>query len=151
MKHLLTLLVFISTSLMADETLVPLKDYTTNKPNWQSNAYEIYYVATRCALATHAAYEEMLKHNKEEALDRLHDRGYNMAVNAVLYLEENTNKAFYFSIYEEQKLESLFSFYQDEAKKSYIENNKFKGIIGSDIITCDGYESFYHSLVQWVV
>ena len=151
MKHLLTLLVFISTSLMADETLVPLKDYTTNKPNWQSNAYEIYYVATRCALATHAAYEEMLKHNKEEALDRLHDRGYNMAVNAVLYLEENTNKAFYFSIYEEQKLESLFSFYQDEAKQNYIENNKFKGIIGSDIITCDGYEGFYDGLVRRAV
>ena len=151
MKHLLTLLLFISTSVMAYEKLDPLKDYITNRPNWQSNAYEIYYVASRCAFVTQAAYEEMLKHNDEKVLDRIHDRGYNMVVNAILYLEENTNDALYLSIYEEQKLEVILSFYQHEAEKSYIENNKFKGIIGSDIHTCNSYEGFYDGLVRRAV
>ena len=151
MKKLLLLLFLIPNLVMAQEKIVPVAEYTASNTDWQSNLYDIYYVACRCGFAYQAAYEEMQKHNEDEVDTSLHDRGYVMMMSMADYVYEhgegiaNHQKAF------ENQMEAIFAFYQHEAAKSYIENNQFTGIIEKDISTCKDYESFYDSLVQRAV
>ena len=151
MKKLLLLLFLIPNLVMAQEKIVPVAEYTASNTDWQSNLYDVYYVACRCGFAYQAAYEEMQKHNEDEVDTSLHDRGYVMMMNMADYVYEhgasiaNHQKAF------ENQMEAILAFYQYEASKSYIKNNKFNGIIGKDISTCKDYESFYDGLVKKVV
>ena len=151
MKKLLLILLLIPNLVMAQEKIVPVAEYTASNTDWQSNLYDIYYVACRCGFAYQAAYEEMQKHSEDEVDTSLHDRGYVMVMSMADYVYEhgegiaNHQKAF------ENQMEAIFAFYQHEASKSYSENNQFKGIIGRDISTCKDYESFYESLVQGAV
>ena len=148
MKKLLLLLLLIPNLVMAQEKIVPVAEYTTSNTDWQSNLYDIYYVACRCGFAYQAAYEEMQKHNEDEVDTSLHDRGYVMMMNMADYVYEhgasiaNHQKAF------ENQMEAICAFYQHEASKTYIDKNQFNGIIGKDISTCKAYESFYDGLVQ---
>ena len=151
MKKLLLLLFLIPNLVMAQEKILPVAEYTASNTDWQSNLYDIYYVACRCGLAYHAAYEEMQKHNEDEVDTSLHDRGYAMVMNIADYIYEYSEVI---ANYEEaliSEIEAIFAFYQHEAAKSYIKNNQFKGIIGKDISTCKDYESFYERLVQGAV
>ena len=151
MKKLLLILLLIPNLVMAKEKIVPLAEYTASNTKWQSNLYDVYYVACRCGFAYQAAYEEMQKHNEDEVDTSLHDRGYVMMMNMADYVYEhgvsiaNHQKAF------ENQMEAILAFYQYEASKSYIKNNKFNGIIGKDISTCKDYESFYDGLIKKVV
>ena len=148
MKKLLLLLLLIPNLVMAQEKIVPVAEYTASNTKWQSNLYDVYYVACRCGFAYQAAYEEMQKHNEDEVDTSLHDRGYVMMMNMADYVYEhgegiaNHQKAF------ENQMEAIFAFYQHEASRSYIDKNQFNGIIGKDISTCKAYESFYDGLVQ---
>ena len=136
---------------MTQEKIVPVAEYTSSNTDWQSNLYDIFYVACRCGFAYHAAYEEMQKYNEDEIDSSLHDRGYAMVMNMTDYIYE------YFKVianHEEsliREIDAIFAFYQHDAAKNYIKNNQFKGIIGKDISTCKDYESFYESLVQRAV
>ena len=151
MKKLLLLLLLIPNLVMAQEKIVPVAEYTASNTDWQSNLYDIYYVACRCGFAYQAAYEEMQKHSEGEVDISLHDRGYVMVMSMADYVYEhgegisNHQEAF------ENQMEAIFAFYQNEAAKSYIKNNQFNGIIGKDISTCNDYESFYDGLVQRAV
>ena len=151
MKKILLLLFLIPNLVMAQEKIIPVAEYTASNTDWQSNLYDIYYVACRCGFAYQAAYEEMQKHSEDEVDTSLHDRGYVMVMSMADYVYEhgegiaNHQEAF------ENQMEAIFAFYQNEAAKSYIKNNQFKGIIGRDISTCKDYESFYESLVQGAV
>jgi hypothetical protein len=146
MKKLLILLLLISNLVIAQEKIVPLTEYTTSNIDWQSNLYDVYYVACRCGFAYQAAYEEMQKHTEDEVDTYFHDRGYVMIMSMADYLTDNADEKSFFDKKLENQMEAIFAFYQDEASKSYIENNKFNGIIGKDILTCKDYESFYNSL-----
>ena len=151
MKKLLLILFLIPNLVMTQEKIVPVAEYTSSNTDWQSNLYDIYYVACRCGLAYNAAYEEMQKHNEDEVDTSLHDRGYAMVMNMADYIYEYSEVI---ANHEEaliREIDAIFAFYQHEASKSYVENNQFKGIIGKDISTCKDYESFYESLVQGAV
>jgi len=93
----------------------------------------------------------MQKHSEDEVDTSLHDRGYVMVMSMADYVYEhgegiaNHQEAF------ENQMEAILAFYQNEAAKSYIKNNQFKGIIGRDISTCKSYESFYDGLVKRAV
>ena len=149
-KLLIICLVVISNLVTGEERIVPVAEFTAKNTDWQSNLYGIYYVACRCGFAYQAAYEEMQKHSEDDIDSSLHDRAYVMMINMALYIEEIGNIFHYDKILENQ-LEAIFAFYQNEASKSYVENNKFNGIIGKDISTCKDYESFYDALVQRAV
>ena len=136
---------------MAQEKIVPVAEYTASNTDWQSNLYDIYYVACRCGLAYHAAYEEMQKHNEHEIDTSLHDRGYAMVMNMTDYIYEYSRVIGHHERALMIEIDAIFAFYQHDAAKSYIKNNQFKGIIGKDISTCKDYESFYESLVQGAV
>ena len=151
MKKLLLLLFLIPNLVMAQEKILPVAEYTASNTDWQSNLYDIYYVACRCGLAYHAAYEEMQKHNEDEVDTSLHDRGYAMVMNIADYIYEYSEVIVHHERALMSEIDAIFAFYQHEAAKSYIENNQFKGIIGRDISTCKDYESFYESLVQGAV
>ena len=151
MKKLLLLLLLIPNLVTAQEKILPLAEYTASNTDWQSNLYDIYYVACRCGFAYQAAYEEMQKHSEDEVDTSLHDRGYAMVMNMADYIYEYSKVI---ANHEEaliREIDAIFAFYQHEASKSYVENNQFKGIIGRDISTCKDYESFYESLVQGAV
>ena len=151
MKKLLLLLFLIPNLVMAQEKILPVAEYTASNTDWQSNLYDIYYVACRCGLAYHAAYEEMQKHNEDEVDTSLHDRGYVMVMNMVDYIYEYSEVIVHHERALMSEIDAIFAFYQHEAAKSYIKNNQFKGIIGKDISTCKNYESFYESLIQKAV
>ena len=136
---------------MTQEKIVPVAEYTSSNTDLQSNLYDIYYVACRCGLAYHAAYEEMQKHNEDEVDTSLHDRGYAMVINMADYIYEYSRVIGQHERTLMSEIDAIFAFYQHEASKSYAENNQFKGIIGKDISTCKDYESFYESLVQRAV
>ena len=151
MKKLLLLLFLIPNLVMAQEKIVPVAEYTTSNTDWQSNLYDVYYVACRCGFAYQAAYEEMQKHNEDEVDTSLHDRGYLMMMSMADYVYEHGEGIAHHQEAFENQMEAIFAFYQHEAAKSYIENNQFNGIIGKDISTCKDYESFYDGLVQRAV
>ena len=151
MKKLLLLLLLIPNLVMAQEKIVPVAEYTASNTDWQSNLYDVYYVACRCGFAYQAAYEEMQKHNEDEVDTSLHDRGYVMLMSMADYLTDNADEESFYNKRLENQMEAIFAFYQQEASKSYIENNQFTGIIEKDISTCKDYESFYDSLVQRAV
>ena len=151
MKKLLLLLFLIPSLATAQEKIVPVAEYTASNTDWQSNLYDIYYVACRCGFAYQAAYEEMQKHNEDEMDTSLHDKGYAMVMNMADYIYEYSEVIANHQVAFENQMEAIFAFYQNEAAKSYIKNNQFKGIIGRDISTCKDYESFYESLVQRAV
>ena len=65
MKKLPLILFLISNLVMAQDKIVPVAEYTASNTDWQSNLYDIYYVACRCGFAYQAAYEEMIKHTKQ--------------------------------------------------------------------------------------
>ena len=136
---------------MAQERVFPVAEYTASNTDWQSNLYDIYYVACRCGFAYHAAYEEMQKHNEDEIDTSLHDRGYAMVMNMTDYIYEYSRVIGHHERALMIEIDAIFAFYQHDAAKSYIKNNQFKGIIGKDISTCKDYESFYESLVQRAV
>ena len=79
------------------------------------------------------------------------DKAFTILTNLVIYLEDNAEGNFHYDKSIENQMESILAFYQNEASKSYIKNNKFNGIIGKDISTCKDYESFYYDLVQRTV
>ena len=151
MKKLLLLLLLIPNLVMAQEKIVPVAEYTSSNTDWQSNLYDIFYVACRCGFAYHAAYEEMQKHNEGKVDTSLHDRGYAMVMNMADYIYEYSEVIDHHEEALIREIEAIFAFYQHEAAKSYIKNNQFKGIIGKDISTCKDYESFYERLVQGAV
>ena len=151
MKKLLLILFLISNLLMAQDKIVPVAEYTASNTDWQSNLYDVYYVACRCGFAYQAAYEEMQKHFEDEVDISLHDRGYVMMMNMADYLTDNVDEKSFYDKKLENQMEAIFAFYKNEASKSYIENNQFNGIIGKDISTCKDYESFYDGLVQRAV
>ena len=151
MKKLLLLLLLIPNLVMSQEKIDLVAEYTASNTDWQSNLYDIYYVASRCGLAYHAAYEEMQKHNEDEVDTSLHDRGYVMVMNMADYIYEYSEVIVHHEEALTREIEAIFAFYQHEAAKSYIKNNQFKGIIGKDISTCKDYESFYDGLVQRAV
>ena len=93
----------------------------------------------------------MKKHNEDEVDISLHDRGYVMLMSMADYLTDNADEESFYNKRLENQMEAIFAFYQQEASKSYIENNQFNGIIGKDISTCKDYESFYDGLVQRAV
>jgi hypothetical protein len=93
----------------------------------------------------------MKKHNEDEVDISLHDRGYVMLMSMADYLTDNADEESFYNKRLENQMEAIFAFYQQEASKSYIENNQFNGIIEKDISTCKRYESFYDSLVQRAV
>ena len=150
MKKLLLLLLLIPNLVMAEEKFVPVAEYTASNNNWQSKIYDVYYVACRCGFAYQAAYEEMQKQNIDsDAVDTsFNDKAFTILTNLVIYLEDNAEGNFHYDKSIENQMESILAFYQNEASKSYIKNNKFNGIIGKDISTCKDYESFYYGLVQ---
>ena len=151
MKKLLLLLLLIPNLVMAQEKIVPVAEYTASNTDWQSNLYDVYYVACLCGFAYQAAYEEMQKHNEDEVDTSLHDRGYVMLMSMADYLTDNADEESFYNKRLENQMEAIFAFYQQEASKSYIENNQFTGIIEKDISTYKDYESFYDSLVQRAV
>lgn len=151
MKKLILLLLLIPNVVIAQEKILPVAEYTASNTDWQSNLYDIYYVACRCGFAYQAAYEEIQNHNKDEVDTNLHDRGYVMMMSMADYLIDNADEESFYNKSLENQMEAIFAFYQNEASKSYMENNKFNGIIGKDISTCKGYESFYDGLVKRVV
>ena len=93
----------------------------------------------------------MKKHNEDEVDISLHDRGYVMLMSMADYLTDNADEESFYNKRLENQMEAIFAFYQQEASKSYIENNQFNGIIEKDISTCKDYESFYDGLVQRAV
>ena len=151
MKKILLLLFLIPNLVIAQEKIVPVAEYTASNTDWQSNLYDVYYVACRCGFAYQAAYEEMQKHNEDEVDTSLHDRGYVMVMSMADYVYEHGEGIANHQVAFENQMEAIFAFYQDEASKSYIKNNKFNGIIGKDISTCKDYESFYDGLIKKVV
>ena len=150
-KLIILLLLLIPNLLMAQEKIVPVAEYTSSNTDWQSNLYDIFYVACRCGFAYHAAYEEMQKHNEDEVDTSLHDRGYAMVMNMTDYIYEYSRVIGHHERALMSEIDAIFDFYLHDAAKSYIKNNQFKGIIGKDISTCKDYESFYDELVQRAV
>ena len=150
-KLIILLLLLIPNLVLAQERVVPIAEYTASNTDWQSNLYDIYYVACRCGFAYHAAYEEMQKHNEDEIDTSLHDRGYAMVMNMTDYIYEYSRVIGHHERALMIEIDAIFSFYQHDAAKNYIKNNQFKGIIGKDISACKDYESFYDGLVQRAV
>ena len=150
-KLIILLLLLIPNLVLAQERVVPVAEYTSSNTDWQSNLYDIYYVACRCGFAYHAAYEEMQKHNEDEIDTSLHDRGYAMVMNMTDYIYEYSRVIGHHERALMIEIDAIFSFYQHDAAKNYIKNNQFKGIIGKDISACKDYESFYDGLVQRAV
>jgi hypothetical protein len=150
-KLLIICLVVISNQVTGEERIVPVAEFTAKNTDWQSNLYGIYYVACRCGFAYQAAYEEMKKHSEDEIDTSLHDRGYVMVMSMADYVYEHGEGIANHQVAFENQMEAIFAFYQNEAAKSYIKNNHFKGIIGKDISTCKSYESFYDGLVRRAV
>ena len=62
MKKILLLVFLIPNLVTTEEKFIPVIEYTANNPNWQSNIYEILYVAYRCGFAYSSAQHKVVEH-----------------------------------------------------------------------------------------
>ena len=153
MKKLLLLLFLMPNLVMAEEKILPVAEYTASNTDWQSNLYEILYVACRCGFAYSSAHHELIERVGEEGVkEDLHEKGLAIAMNAVDYIEDMYGDIAYYDIGSLKfTVEQIAEFYDVEAANNYIGKNQFKGIIGMDLKTCESYDAFFDGLVQRAV
>jgi len=151
MKKLLLLLLFLIPHLaLAEEPLIPLAEYTANKADWKSNLYEVFYVASRCALLYGAAYNEQDDVDNDTVSKDLYDQAMMILGGTEDLIERKLGDINdYPYAYElENKMMNVAHFYYKEAGNSYLGNNQFKGMIGDDLNTCEGYDGFFEDLLR---
>ena len=138
---------------MGEEKFVPVAEYTANKAHWQSNLYEILYVASRCGFAYATAHHELVEHvGEDEVKEDLHKKGFDIAMIATNHIENtfgDISRFDYSSLL--LTIEGIADFYEEEAKKSYIGNNQFNGIMGNDLKACESHDAFFESLLREAV
>ncbi len=154
MKKLLLLLFLIPNLVMAEEKFIPVAEYTANKAHWQSNLYEILYVACRCGFAYSSAHHQLVEHiGEDEVKEDLHKKGFDIAMKAADHIENtfggDISQFDYSSL--ELTIEGIADFYEGEAKKSYIGNKQFNGIMGNDLKACESYDAFFEGLLREAV
>ena len=149
-----TLILFLIPHLAsAEEPLIPLAEYTANKADWQSNLYEVFYVASRCALLYGAAYNEQGDVDNDTVSKDLYDQAITILGGTEDLIERKLGSmSDYPYAYElENKMMNVAHFYYKEAGNSYLGDNQFKGMIGDDLNTCEGYDDFFEGLLRDMV
>jgi len=149
MKKILLLLFLIPNLVTSEEEFVPVTEYTANNPNWQSNIYEILYVAYRCGYAYSSAHHKLVEHIGDDGVKvDLYIKGLRIAMTAVEHVENTYGDI---SLYDFNSItftvRAIDEFYYEQAKMNYKGNSQFDGIIGNDLKACEGYDAFFESLV----
>ena len=149
MKKILLLLFLIPNLVTSEEEFVPVTEYTANNPNWQSNIYETLYVAYRCGLAYSSAHHKLVEHMGDDGVKvDLYIKGLRIAMTAVEHVENTYGDI---SLYDFNSktftVEAIDEFYYEQAKMNYKGNSQFDGIIGNDLKSCEGYDTFFESIV----
>ncbi|MBT5836413.1 MAG: hypothetical protein HOH76_04440 [Hellea sp.] len=149
MKKILLLVFLIPNLVTTEEKFIPVIEYTANNPNWQSNIYEILYVAYRCGFAYSSAHHELVEHIGDDGVKvDLYIKGLRIAMTAVEHVENTYGDI---SLYDFNSItftvRAIDEFYYEQAKMNYKGNSQFGGTIGNDLKSCEGYDTFFESIV----
>jgi len=137
---------------MGDEKMRPVAAYTATNTHWQSNLYDVFYVACRCGFAYAAAHEQLDEHDGDRDIKiSFHTQAFRILINVSKHIQSKMKDEGGYSQSLKNEMDSIASYYAAIAPQSYSGNNQFNGIMGKDIATCKHYETFFEGLVKEAV
>ena len=152
MKKLFLLLFLITHPASAEDQMIPVAEYTAANTKWQSNLYEMLYVATRCGTVYLEAHRQ-IEDSTSAASKDLFKKSHTILLNTADYIDAmfEENEVDYLTQTLENEMNEIHAFYKQEVPISYKGNNTFEGLVEDDMNACESYFGFFEGLLREAV